>query len=85
MSKTLDQTDCRIIEILEADGRMSLADIGKEVDLSGPAVGERLRNLRDQGYVAGFGAKINLRALGYTIQALVRIGRAAGSFMWSNG
>jgi len=78
MSKTLDQTDCRIIEILESDGRLSLADIGKMVDLSGPAVGERLRGLRDHGYIAGFGAKVDLRALGYTIQALVRIKPRSG-------
>jgi len=78
MSKVLDQTDCRIIEILETDGRLSLADIGKEVGLSGPAVGERLRTLRDQGVVAGFGARVNLRALGYTIQALVRIKPRSG-------
>ncbi|MBD1546029.1 Lrp/AsnC family transcriptional regulator [Roseibium aggregatum] len=53
MSKALDRTDCRIIEILETDGRLSLADIGKAVGLSGPAVGERLRSLREQGVVAG--------------------------------
>lgn len=57
---------------------MSLADIGKEVGLSGPAVGERLRRLREVGVVDGFGARINLRALGYRIMALVRIKPRSG-------
>ncbi|WP_319528840.1 Lrp/AsnC family transcriptional regulator [uncultured Cohaesibacter sp.] len=78
MSKVLDSIDCKIIEILETEGRMSLADIGKQVDLTGPAVGERLRALRDQGYIASFGAKVDLRALGYSIQALVRIKPRSG-------
>ncbi|WP_421857325.1 Lrp/AsnC family transcriptional regulator [Oricola sp.] len=78
MSKPLDQLDCAIIAILEEDGRASLADIGKQVGLSGPAVGERLRRLRDVGIVANFGARIDLRALGYTLQALVRIKPRSG-------
>ncbi|MEM7740715.1 MAG: Lrp/AsnC family transcriptional regulator [Pseudomonadota bacterium] len=73
MPKALDPIDHQIIEALDADGRASLADLGKSVQLSGPAVGERLRRLREHGIIDGFGARINLRALGYTIQALVRI------------
>ncbi len=73
MSKALDQADRQIVEILESHGRTSLADIGKDVGLSGPAVGERLRSLQENGYVIGFGARIDLRSLGYAIQALVRI------------
>lgn len=78
MSKDLDQIDRRIIEILESHGRTSLADVGKEVGLSGPAVGERLRGLQERGYIVGFGARLDLRRLGYTIQALVRIKPRSG-------
>ena len=78
MSKTLDKVDCAIIDLLDVDGRASLAEIGKQVGLSGPAVGERLRRLREIGLIEGFSAGIDLRALGYTIQALVRIKPRAG-------
>ncbi len=70
--------DCAIIELLEADGRATLAEIGKEVGLSGPAVGDRLRRMRDIGLVEGFGARVDLFTLGYTIQALVRIKPRSG-------
>lgn len=78
MSKELDQTDCAIIECLDADSRASLATIGKEVGLSGPAVGERLRRLRDIGVIEGTGVRLDLRILGYTLQALVRIKPRSG-------
>lgn len=73
-----DQKDCEIIKMLEHDGRASLADIGKEVGLTGPAVGERLRRLRDAKQIIGFEARVDLRSLGYSIQALVRIKPRSG-------
>jgi len=78
MSKNVDQIDCIIIAILETDGRASLSDIGKQVGLTGPAVGERLRRLKDTGQISGFAARVDLRALGYSIQALVRIKPRSG-------
>lgn len=78
MSKELDRTDRRIIKILESHGRTSLAEIGKEVGLTGPAVGERLRGLQEHGFIAGFGARLDLRQFGYMIQALVRIKPRSG-------
>ena len=59
--------------MLDADGRASLAEIGKRVGLSGPAVGERLRRLREDGVIEGFGVRVDPRALGYTMEAIVRI------------
>lgn len=78
MSKEIDQIDRRIVELLESEGRTSLADIGKSVGLSGPAVGERLRSLQENGVITGYSAGVNLRKFGYTIQALVRIKPRSG-------
>lgn len=73
MPKALDETDRQIIDVLDSDGRASLAEIGHQVGLSGPAVGERLRRLRDAGVIQGFGVRVDPRALGYTMEAIVRI------------
>ena len=73
MVKSLDPTDRHIIAVLDANGRASLAEIGKRVGLSGPAVGERLRRLREDGVIGGFGVRVDPRALGYTMEAIVRI------------
>ena len=73
MTKALDRIDRQLIGVLDADGRASLAEIGKSVGLSGPAVGERLRRLREDGVIEGFGVRVDPRALGYTMEAIVRI------------
>lgn len=78
MPKSLDEIDRQIIRILEIDARRSLADIGKKVGLSGPAVGERLRALLDNGFITCFGAQLNLQRFGFAIQALVRIKPRSG-------
>ena len=73
MTKVLDQIDREIIAALDSDGRASLAEIGKRVGLSGPSVGERLRRLREDGVIEGFGVRVDPHALGYTMEAIVRI------------
>ncbi len=78
MPKAIDEIDYRIIEVLESHGRSSLSDVGKDVGLSGPAVGERLRSLQENGYITGFSAQLDLRKFGYTIQALVRVKPRSG-------
>lgn len=73
MTKHIDDIDRRIISALEHDGRASLAEIGKAVGLSGPAVGERVRRLQSDGVIEGFTVRIDPMALGYTLEAIVRI------------
>ncbi|OCX62308.1 AsnC family transcriptional regulator [Thioclava sp. SK-1] len=73
MKKALDEIDQGIIATLAHDGRASLAEIGKHVGLSGPAVGERLRRLHSDGVIEGFTVQVDAQALGYTLEAIVRI------------
>ncbi len=71
-----DAYDLRILAELQADARITLAELGRRVHLSQPAVTERVRKLEGAGVVSGYHAKLNLAALGYGIRALVRVGRA---------
>lgn len=73
MTKALDDTDRRIIAVLDGDGRATLAEIGSQVGLSGPAVGERMRRMREDGVIEGFTLRVDPRALGYALEAIVRI------------
>ena len=72
---TLDLYDTRILAALQADARLSLAELGRRVHLSQPAVSERVRKLEGAGVITGYRATVNLAALGYGIRALVRVGR----------
>jgi Lrp/AsnC family transcriptional regulator, leucine-responsive regulatory protein len=68
----LDDLDRRIVAELYDDARLRVAELGRRVGLSPPAVAERLRRLTDSGAVR-FQAEVAPRALGYTICAIVRI------------
>ena len=72
---SLDAYDTRILAELQAEARLSMAELGRRVHLSQPAVTERVRKLEAAGVITGYRATVNLPALGYGIRALVRAGR----------
>jgi Lrp/AsnC family leucine-responsive transcriptional regulator len=73
---SLDHHDTRILAELQADARLSLTELGRRVHLSQPAVAERVRKLEAAGVITGYRATVDLRALGYGIRAVMRVGRA---------
>jgi len=76
-SQMLDAIDRRILSELSRDGRMSLAELGRRVSLSPPAVAERVGRLERAGVITGYHAAIDPRALGYQLTAIVRVRPAA--------
>jgi Lrp/AsnC family leucine-responsive transcriptional regulator len=74
----LDHIDRKIIGELSVDGRVPLAELGRRVSLSSPAVAERVQRLERAGVITGYRAEIDPRALGYNLTAIVRIKPAAG-------
>jgi Lrp/AsnC family transcriptional regulator, leucine-responsive regulatory protein len=75
--QVLDQLDRRILTELSADGRMSIAELGRRVSLSPPAVAERVGRLERAGVITGYHAALDPRALGYELTAIVRVKPAA--------
>ncbi len=75
LNPTLDAHDTRILAELQKDARLTMAELGRRVHLSQPAVTERVKKLEAAGVIAGYRARVNLGALGYGIRALVRVGR----------
>ena len=69
----LDELDRKLLEILVKDSRMSLKDLAQQVGLSSPSVSERLRRLEDRGVIRAFTIEIDPQALGFSLQAIVRI------------
>jgi Lrp/AsnC family leucine-responsive transcriptional regulator len=58
-----DQTDRKIIGVLGTDGRIPLAELGRRVNLSPPAVAERVQRLEHTRVITGYRAIIDPRAL----------------------
>ena len=69
----LDKKDRLILDALQTDARQSLAALGKRIGLSQPAMSERVRKLEEAGVIEGYGARVNLQALGIRLQAIIRI------------
>jgi Lrp/AsnC family transcriptional regulator, leucine-responsive regulatory protein len=69
----LDATNLRLLEELQADARLSQAELGRRVGLSAPAVAERLGRLERDGVIAGYRAEVDPVALGYTLGAVLRM------------
>src|SRR3954467_6788931 len=69
----LDATNLRLLAELQADARLSLAELGRRVWLSSPAVAERLGRLERDGVIRGYHADVDPRALGYALSAVIRI------------
>jgi Lrp/AsnC family leucine-responsive transcriptional regulator len=73
----IDQIDEKIVGELLEDGRLPIAELGRRVNLSSPAVAERLKRLERTGVITGYRAQVDPRALGYELLAIVRVKPAA--------
>jgi Lrp/AsnC family transcriptional regulator, leucine-responsive regulatory protein len=77
-AKLLDEINLRILKELRENGRLGMAELGRRVSMSPPAVAERVQRLEDAGIIVGYRAEIDPRALGYPVAAVVRIRPAPG-------
>ncbi len=69
----LDPTNRRILKELQAEARLSMAELGRRVSLSPPAVAERVQRLEKSGVITGYHAAVNPKALGFSLSAVVRV------------
>lgn len=67
----LDETDVKILELLQKEGRTRRNDLADKVGLSLPAVSDRLRKLEESGIISGYFAKVDHQQLGKDITAFV--------------
>jgi Lrp/AsnC family transcriptional regulator, leucine-responsive regulatory protein len=71
--KDIDGINRRLLVELQNDARLTLAELGRRVDLSPPAVAERLQRLESDGVIVGYRAELSPSALGYSLSAVIRI------------
>ena len=69
----IDQIDLKILFILQNNGRSRLADIAEEVDLSAPAVMERVKKLEAGGVIKGYQALLDSKKVGKDITAFIGV------------
>ncbi len=72
-NERFDPTNLRMLAELQSDARLSLAELGRRVGLSAPAVAERLSRLERDGVITGYHADVSPAALGFALAAVLRI------------
>jgi Lrp/AsnC family leucine-responsive transcriptional regulator len=69
----IDEIDLKILSILQDSGRSRLADIAEQVDLSAPAVMERVKKLEVGGVIKGYQAVVDGKKVGKDITAFIGV------------
>ena len=69
----LDNTDRKILTLLQDDGRISLADLADKVGLSPSPCLRRMRNLEKAGVIARYVAVLDQQAVGLPVSVFISI------------
>ena len=73
---SLDAIDRQLLQLLQADDRVSLGELGKAVGLAPSSVNERIKRLTEQGAITGFHARVAPEAVGLDLLAYMFVGWA---------
>jgi len=71
--KVLDRTDRRILECLQADGRISNVQLARKVNLTPTPCIERVKRLERQGYIRGYTALLDPELVDASLLVFVEI------------
>ncbi len=82
LSSALDSIDTALITALAENARQPVSALAQLVGLSAPSVSERLRRLESSGLLRGYTVDLDLKTLGYRLQAIVRVKPLPGQLHW---
>ena len=77
----LDAIDCNLLAELQANARISFAELSRKVSLSTPAVIERVKRLEEAGVIVGYHAHVEPSAVGRSVQAFVKLSVAGDKLL----
>ena len=69
----MDSTDIRILKILQEEARISMKELGQRVNLTSPAVSERIKRMEENGVIEGYAAIVNPKKLNLNVEAIVHV------------
>ena len=69
----MEALDRNIVQVLALDGRISFADLGRQVGLSTSAVHQRVKRLEERGIIKGYRAVVDYTAVGLPLTALMSV------------
>ncbi len=69
----LDSHDLKILDLLQRDGRTSVSDISRQINLSATPTAQRVRRLETGGYITGYRAVVSPDALGLDLLVFIQV------------
>jgi len=71
--RSLDKIDRMLLELVQADDRLPLAELGKRIGAPASTIADRIKRLERQGLIAGFHARLSPEALGLNLLAFMLV------------
>lgn len=71
MGHSVDDTDFKILELLQTDARIKRNEIAEKIGLSLPSVTDRMNKLEESGIIESYFTKLNHKSLGKDITAFI--------------
>lgn len=65
--------DAEIVDLLQADARITQAQIARKVGLTQPSVADRVRKLEERGIITGYVARVDPKKLGNDVTAFIGV------------
>jgi Lrp/AsnC family leucine-responsive transcriptional regulator len=72
-TNVLDDVNVQLLDELQADPRITMSALARQVGMSAPAVTERVQRLEQAGVIKGYALLIDPAALGYPVTVFVRV------------
>ena len=69
----MDTTDMAIVQALQANSRLSMRKLAKQVHMTAPAVAERVRRMEDEGIIVGYTIRVDQQKIAPKIFAYLDI------------
>lgn len=69
----LDMHDLKILEVLQTDGRISVSDLARQINLSSTPCAQRLRKLEMLGLISGYKAIVEPGAIGLDLLVFIQV------------
>ncbi|MXQ55921.1 Lrp/AsnC family transcriptional regulator [Shimazuella alba] len=69
----MDAIDAKIVELLQKNARITVSQIGRLINMTQPAVGERIRKLEEKGVIQGYKVILDPEKLGKHVTAYILI------------
>lgn len=74
----MDSYGRKLLEELQSNARLSIAELGRRIGLSATATAERLKQMEEVGIIRGYSVEIERESLGLDVLAFVRMSCSGG-------